>query len=154
MTTKNDLIKELIDFGYLKTPRIVEAFRAIDRVDFVRDEYKDEAYENYPLPIGGGQTISQPLTVAFMLELLNPQPGEKILDVGYGSGWQTALLAQIVSEYRGQKTKNESGGVVIAIERIPGLCKFGAQNIAKYHFIKTGAVKTLCGDATKIAPTE
>ena len=126
METKNELIKNLIEDGYLKTPNIIEAFRAIDRADFVLPEYRSEAYGNYPLPITGGQTISQPLTVAFMLELLEPQLGEKILDIGAGSGWQTTLLAEIIGAI----------GVIVAIERIPELCDFAQKNIDKYGFIK------------------
>jgi protein-L-isoaspartate(D-aspartate) O-methyltransferase len=137
--TKENLIKELIADGYLKTPAIIEAFNAIDRKDFVREEAKEEAYGNYPLTIGFGQTISQPLTVAFMLELLEPKTGEKILDVGAGSGWQTALLAQIVSEQ----------GKIFAVERIPELKKFAESNISKYGFIEKGIVKILEGDGSK-----
>lgn len=74
--------------------------------------------------IGYGQTISQPATVAFMLELLQPQVGEKILDIGAGSGWQTALLAQIVGQ----------AGQVIAVERVPELAGFAQRNLAKYHY--------------------
>lgn len=88
-----ELINDLIKQGYLKTPLIIEAFKNIKRKDFVSADLKDQADVNAPLPIGYSQTISQPLTVAFMLELLQPKPGEKILDIGAGSGWQTALLA-------------------------------------------------------------
>ncbi|MCD6283661.1 protein-L-isoaspartate O-methyltransferase, partial [bacterium] len=92
------LIQQLISEGYLKTPEIIKAFREIDRKDFVPSYLKKEAYINAPLPIGFGQTISQPLTVAFMLELLQPKRGDKILDIGSGSGWTTALLAYIVGQ--------------------------------------------------------
>ncbi|MDP2934232.1 MAG: protein-L-isoaspartate O-methyltransferase, partial [bacterium] len=85
-----ELIKQLIKDGYLKTPLIIGAFEKIKREDFVPDDLKGEADINAPLPIGYGQTISQPLTVAFMLELLQPKPDDKILDIGSGSGWQTA----------------------------------------------------------------
>lgn len=142
MRTNKELIEHLIQAGYLKTPRIIEAFRAIDRADFVLPEYSAQAYEDHPLPIGEGQTISQPLTVAFMLELLEPKPGEKILDVGSGSGWTSALLAYIVSR-RGAK------GQVVSVERIPKLSDFGRRNISKYNFIKKGIVRHYCGDGTQ-----
>ncbi len=117
-----NLINFLISDGYLKTPLLIEAFKNIDRADFVSEEYKNSAYINEPLPIGYEQTISQPLTVAFLMELLEPKPGEKILDIGVGSGWTTALLAQIT-------------GQVIGIERIPELKEFAEKNLAKYGFI-------------------
>lgn len=147
MDEKEKLIKTLVDDGYLKTPTIIDAFRKIDRADFVLPEYKNEAYGNYPLPIGAGQTISQPLTVAFMLELLDPKPGEKILDIGAGSGWQTSLLAHIVS----QKGISNSGKIV-ALERVSELCKFAQKNIDKYSFIKNGVVEFFCQDATAKIP--
>lgn len=92
-----NLVEHLRNGGYLKTPKIIDAFLNIDRIDFVPENLKEDAYLNIPLPIGKGQTISQPLTVAFMLELLGPKYGDKILDVGAGSGWTSALLAYIVS---------------------------------------------------------
>jgi protein-L-isoaspartate(D-aspartate) O-methyltransferase len=142
MSAKENLIQELIDSGYLKSPHIIEAFLVIDRKDFVASEYQDEAYSNIPLPIGFRQTISQPLTVAFILELLQPQAGEKILDIGAGSGWTSALLGYIVS----QKSKK---GKVIAIERIPELKEFGEKNVAKYNFIEKGVVEFICADGSK-----
>lgn len=137
--TKEKLIKELIRDGYLKTPPVIKAFETIDRLDFVLPEYKAEAYMNYPLPIGHGQTISQPLIVAFMLEHLDPKKGEKILDIGAGSGWQAALLAEMVGEE----------GKVVAIERIPELKDFAEKNISKYNFITKGIVKLVLGDGAK-----
>lgn len=131
MDSLEQLVKSLVDGGYLKTPEIINAFRKIDRADFVLDKLKIDAYLNIPLPIGYGQTISQPLTVAFMLELLKPEKGDKILDVGSGSGWQTALLGEIAGEE----------GKVFGIEIIPDLKDFGVKNIAKYGFIEKGIVQ-------------
>ena len=128
------LIQSLINDGYLKTPSIIEAFKKIDRADFIPEDRKKEAYGNYPLPIGFGQTISQPLTVAFMLELLEPNPGEKILDIGSGSGWQAALLAHIVGEQ----------GKIISIERIPELKEFAENNLKKI-----GIIEVRIGDGTE-----
>jgi protein-L-isoaspartate(D-aspartate) O-methyltransferase len=139
-----NLVKELISSGYLKTPRLIEAFQKIDRKDFVPDEYKDKAYVNSALPIGHGQTISQPLTVAFMLELLRPEEGNRILEVGSGSGWQTALLASAVGD----------AGRVFAVELIPELCSWGKKNVLKYDFIKKNVVKFFCFNASNGLPEE
>jgi protein-L-isoaspartate(D-aspartate) O-methyltransferase len=135
----NSLIKDLIYQGYLKTDRIIDAFSKVKRVDFVPEELEGASQANIPLPIGQGQTISQPLTVAFMLEKLQPTPGDKILDVGSGSGWTTALLAHIA----GKK------GKVIGIERIKELCDFGTNNISKYNFISGGRAKIVCADGSR-----
>ena len=134
--TQENLIRELITSGWLKTPKIIKAFSQIKREDFVLEEEKEWAYINDALSIGYNQTISQPLVVALMIELLSPQPGEKILDIGAGSGWTTALLAYLV------KPK----GKVIALDIIPELVEFGKKNVGKYNFIKSGIVKFLCAD--------
>ena len=137
---------ELIDFlikdGWLKTPSIIDAFRKIKRQDFMTDDIKHLAEINEAIPIGFEQTISQPLTVAFMLEKLQPQSGDKILDVGSGSGYTTALLTHIVSQ-------NSKNAKVVALEIIPELKEFGEKNVAKYGFIEKGIVKFICADATK-----
>ncbi|PIR57834.1 MAG: protein-L-isoaspartate O-methyltransferase [Parcubacteria group bacterium CG10_big_fil_rev_8_21_14_0_10_38_31] len=144
------LIEDLVSEGYLKTPRIINAFRHIDRADFVPEELKFEAYVNAPLPIGFGQTISQPSTVAFMLELLDPKPGDKILDIGSGSGWQTALLAFIVSHNdEGEELEPEKEGKITTIELIPELEMMARKNVSKYNFIKKGIVEIHCLNATK-----
>lgn len=139
-----ELVEKLKDQGYLRTSRIIEAFYDIDREDFVPDKEIIEAHGNYPLPIGYGQTVSQPLTVAFMLELLEPQPGEKILDVGSGSGWQTTLLANIVGEK----------GHIYALELIPQLSKLGKENCDKYGFVKNGSVSFHVGDGWRGLPDD
>ena len=132
------VVEQLIADKVIKNELLVEAFRAINRQDFVRPEDKFEAEANAPLSIGCGQTISQPFTVAMMLEWLDPQPGERVLDVGSGSGWQTALLAQVVSR--------KPGGQVVAIERVPELKEFGEKNVAKYNYVSSGLARCVLGD--------
>lgn len=76
-------------------PATLEAMRTVPRHEFLPLRLCNEAYMDYPLPIGHGQTISQPYIVAFMTEAIRPQPGEKILEIGAGSGYQAAILAQM-----------------------------------------------------------
>ncbi len=165
------LVELLNKQGWLKTPRIIKAFQQIKRVDFLPQDVKDLAEVNEALPIGQGQTISQPLVVAFMLELLQPQPGEKILDIGSGSGWTSALLAHIVSQkgnskLPGRKADSPKGCIpnrkqnpksriqnlkskVIAIEIIPELKEFGEENVAKYNFIEKQIAEFILADGSK-----
>lgn len=79
-------------------PRVLEAMAAVPRHLFVPDALIDAAYQDHPLPIGHGQTISQPYIVALMTESLRPQPGDRILEVGTGSGYQAAVLSVLVAE--------------------------------------------------------
>jgi len=149
MININPFVSGFIKQGVLKTPRIIEAFKKIDRADFVLPENRDDAYIDAPLPIGERQTISQPYTVAFMIELLQPKSGDKIFEIGFGSGWQTTILAHIVSrESQISNLKSQNLGIIFAVERIRGLFEFGVRNISKYNFIKKGIVKTILGDAT------
>jgi protein-L-isoaspartate(D-aspartate) O-methyltransferase len=137
-----NLIDQLIKEGYLKTPEIIEAFKKIKREDFVLPSKKEEAKANYPLEIGFGQTISQPLTVAFMIELCQPKKGDRVLDIGSGSGWTTALFAEIVGPE----------GKVYGIERIAELKEFGENNVKKYNFVSSGQAIFVCGDGSKGLP--
>lgn len=116
------LIEKLREEGVLRSDSIVQALTKVDRADFVPEDLRERAYEDIALPIGKGQTISQPYTVVFMLESLTIKPGSIVLEAGYGSGWQTALLADLV----GKK------GHVYAFEIVPELCDMGKRNILKY----------------------
>ncbi|MDP3997865.1 MAG: protein-L-isoaspartate O-methyltransferase [Candidatus Curtissbacteria bacterium] len=146
--TLDQLLAELKDEGFLKNPDHAAAMTAIDRADFVPPALVSQAYLNIPLPIGHGQTISQPATVAFMIKLLDPQPGDKILDIGSGSGWQTAILAYLVN----RPNNNAKQPKIIALELIPELCQQSKINLNKYDFLKNGAVTVRCQNATKGFP--
>jgi protein-L-isoaspartate(D-aspartate) O-methyltransferase len=78
--------------------RVIEAMRAVPRHSFVPTGYLDEAYDDHPLPIGYGQTISQPSLVAMMTEMLDIQPGDRVLEIGTGSGYQAAILRELTDQ--------------------------------------------------------
>jgi protein-L-isoaspartate(D-aspartate) O-methyltransferase len=124
MKTSEALVEHLQDTGALTTPRIIAAFRSIDRADFIRPQDMGEAYGDYPLSIGHYATISQPTTVALMLEWLRVREGDSVLDVGSGSCWTTVLLAHIVG----------AEGAVWGVEVVPELVAFGTENLKKYSF--------------------
>lgn len=164
-----ELIELLKKDGYLKNSVIIEAFKNVDRKDFVPESAKEKAYLNEALAIGFEQTISQPLVVAFMLELLDLKIGERVLEIGTGSGWKTALMAYILThmkreieqrvEFSGSEDRthkeviaqNELMSIsysVISIERIEELQKFAKENLAKYEFEKQGIVRLVLGDGS------
>lgn len=124
MSASNDgLVRELCAAGDITSPNVEAAFRAVDRTHFVPAEAQELAYRNHPLPIGSGQTISQPATVAIMLELLQVEVGMRVLEVGAGSGYVAALLSMLVGQ----------GGKVVALERLPELVEQAKSNLAHYH---------------------
>jgi len=126
MNSHYELSLYLQDRGTLTSPLLIESFNTVDRKNFVPFDFHDQAYEDYPLSIGEGQTISQPFTVAFMLELLELREEDKVLDIGCGSGWTTALLAHAVRS-----------GSVTALERIPQLLTLAQNNLNPYNFTNT-----------------
>ena len=89
--------EQILDRG-ITDPATLEAMRTVPRHDFLPLRLRSEAYMDYPLPIGHGQTISQPYIVAFMTEAIGPQPGERILEIGTGSGYQAAVFAATGAE--------------------------------------------------------
>ncbi len=108
----NELRKKMVEESLkgegIKNEDVLNAFLKVPREKFVLDYLKQNAYKNVPLPIGEGQTISQPYIVARMLELLEPEKRDKVLEVGTGSGYQAALLAELCS-------------IVVSVEKIKTL---------------------------------
>lgn len=95
---RENLVKnQLIPRG-IKNKAVLEAMRSVERHLMVPKDVQKHAYEDRPLPIGSGQTISQPFIVAFMTQAIQPEPGMKVLEIGTGSGYQAAVLAEIVDE--------------------------------------------------------
>lgn len=92
------MVKNQIERRGVTDPKVLEAVRKVPRHQFVPEDMKSSAYLDEPLPIGQGQTISQPYIVAYMTESLNLKGGEKVLEIGTGSGYQAAVLAEIAAE--------------------------------------------------------
>jgi protein-L-isoaspartate(D-aspartate) O-methyltransferase len=110
-------VAEQIEARGVRDPRVLAAMRKVPREHFVPEDLRAEAYADSPLPIGGGQTISQPYIVAFMIEALTLRGGEKVLEIGAGSGYAAAILAEIAGE-------------VFTIERIGQLAERAAASLA------------------------
>jgi len=109
---------------------VIDAMLTVERHKFVPNQYEKFAYDDYPLPIGEGQTISQPYIVALMTELVNLHPTDKVLEIGTGSGYQAAVLALLVRD-------------VYTIELIPSLAQSAEQRL---KILGYNNVHVRCGD--------
>ena len=116
--------------------RPLAALERVPRHEFAPERYRDQAYEDHPLPIGEGQTISQPYIVALMLEALKISPTDKVLEIGTGSGYVTALLAELAAR-------------VISIERHPSLAESAGAELERLGYSN---VKVVTGDGTRGFP--
>jgi protein-L-isoaspartate(D-aspartate) O-methyltransferase len=109
---------QLVQRG-IRDVRVLDAMRRVPRDEFVPEAYRDAAYEDHPLPIGEEQTISQPYIVAAMLQRLGLQPGDRVLEVGTGSGYVTALLALLCAEvYSVERHAALAGAAEAALRRL------------------------------------
>src|SRR4030065_2355772 len=95
---REKMVETQIKARGVKDPRVLSALRKVERHRFVPEKYLDSAYSDQPLPIGEGQTISQPYIVGLMTELLELNGNEKVLEIGTGSGYQAAILAELAKE--------------------------------------------------------
>ncbi len=135
---RNDMVNtQLIPRG-IRDPRVLAAFRKVPRHRFVPSHLWNEAYGDYPLPIGEDQTISQPYIVALMTEIMEPREGDRVLEIGLGSGYQAAILAELVA-------------LVFSIDRV-GLLADKAREALEAMGYKN--IKTRVGDGTQGWPEE
>lgn len=134
MEKKEVLIERLISWGYLKTPRVIDAMREVRREYFIPDKSQDFAYADFPLPIGNEQTISAPHMVAIMSESAELEVGNKVLEIGAGSGYHACVTAHITKSW------------VFSVERHSELAIAARQNIKRAGCDK---VILIVGDGTK-----
>ena len=129
---REEMVRTQIQARGIKNPLVLDAMNKVPRHLFVPKSLAREAYRDYPLPIGEGQTISQPYIVGVMTELIDPRPGDRILEIGSGSGYQAAVLA-------------ECGATVFTIERIKSVADLAEKNL---KLAGIGGVTVICGDGT------
>jgi protein-L-isoaspartate(D-aspartate) O-methyltransferase len=122
---------QVIDRG-IRDERVLAALRAVPRDQFFPESNRDEAFADRAAPIGHGQTISQPYIVALMTQRLDVQPDNKVLEIGTGSGYQTAVLAELCRE-------------VFSVEYLPEVAGFGRQNLAALGYLER-SVQLRVGD--------
>jgi protein-L-isoaspartate(D-aspartate) O-methyltransferase len=130
ITIREEMVRDQIVARNIQDSATLHAMRKVPRHEFVPTELIGYAYDDTPLPIGYEQTISQPYIVALMTESINPQKGQKILEVGTGSGYQAAVLAEIVDS-------------VYTIEILPELAESAAERLKQLGYRN---IKVKCGD--------
>ena len=118
---RNKMVDTQIIARGIRDPQVIEAMRQVPRHEFIPDQYQRQAYDDMPIPIGEGQTISQPYMVALMTEALNLEKIHSVLEIGTGSGYQAAILAEMAKE-------------VYTIERIPGLAARAEKTLEKLGY--------------------
>jgi protein-L-isoaspartate(D-aspartate) O-methyltransferase len=133
------MVRRQLEGRGISDPAVLAAFRAVPREAFVPADERAVAYEDHPLPIGAGQTISQPYVVALMAEALALKPADHVLEVGAGSGYAAAVLSRIASD-------------VVAVERIPELADAAAARLqelgySNVHIVTADGSTGVAGDA-------
>jgi len=132
------MVREQVEGRGVRDPRVLAAMRAVPRHEFVAEAYRRQAYQDAAVPIGEGQTTPQPYVVALMAESLEVEPGDRVLEVGTGSGYQAAVLAAM-------------GAEVFTIEIRPRLCEHAARTLAEQGY---PSVHVRCGDGYEGWPEE
>lgn len=130
MKQRQEMVEHQIKARGVKNPRVLSAMLKVPRHKFIPEEYRAFAYYDSPQPIGEGQTISQPYIVALMTELIEPKEEDKVLEIGTGSGYQAAILAELVKE-------------VYTIEIIPTLAKRAEETLKQLGYTN---IHVRCGD--------
>ena len=115
------MVRTTMEARDIRNQRVLEAMRRVPRHGFVPKRVRHEAYADHPLPIGGGQTISQPYIVAFMTQAARPGPEDRCLEIGTGSGYQAAVLAELC-------------GSVYSIEYLPEVARVGRENLRRLGY--------------------
>jgi len=129
---KKSLARQWKESGIVKDNRLLKAFESVPRENFIHEELVGDAYADHPLPIGYGQTISQPTTIMIMIEAMELKKTDKVLEIGAGSGYNAALMSRLCKK-------------VYTVEIVPELVHFARENLKK---LKIGNVEVIGGDGS------
>jgi protein-L-isoaspartate(D-aspartate) O-methyltransferase len=132
------MVRRQIESRGIGNPMILNAFREVPREEFVDEEHRQWAYDDHPLPIEAGQTISQPYIVALMIDAAEIAPGDRVLEVGAGSGYAAAIISRIAAD-------------VVGVERQPALAEVARERLDRLGYSN---VKIVEGDGTRGCPAE
>jgi protein-L-isoaspartate(D-aspartate) O-methyltransferase len=136
MAMRHKMVEHQLRDRDIRDLRVLDAMARVPRHEFVAAQYWDQAYEDHPIPIGHGQTVSQPYIVAVTLDALDLQPFDTVLEVGTGSGYQTALLAELTER-------------VYSIERHPALARLAETTLQRLGYSN---VNVIVGDGSQGLP--
>jgi len=136
LTQRRSMVESQLRARGIRDERVLAAMFRVPRHEFVSEEHREQVYEDHPIPIGEGQTISQPYIVAIMLEALALNPSDTVLEIGTGSGYQTALLAELVRQ-------------VYSVERYASLARAAQATLARLGF---NNVEVILGDGSHGLP--
>jgi protein-L-isoaspartate(D-aspartate) O-methyltransferase len=136
LTQRRSMVESQLRARGIQDERVLAAMFRVPRHEFVSEEHRDQVYDDHPIPIGEGQTISQPYIVAIMLEALALDPSDTVLEIGTGSGYQTALLAELVRQ-------------VYSVERYASLARAAQATLARLGF---NNVEVVLGDGSRGLP--
>ncbi len=139
------LVEKLVREGVIRSEKVRRALLRVPRELFVPEPYREYAYEDTPLPIGYGQTISAPHMVALMCEEAELEEGMKVLEIGTGSGYHAAVIAEIVAP-----RESDRKGHVYSVERIPELAEYARRNLERAGY--ADRVTVIVGDGSKGYP--
>ncbi len=136
LTQRRSMVESQLRARGIRDERVLAAMFRVPRHEFVSEEHRDQVYEDHPIPIGEGQTISQPYIVAIMLEALALSPADAVLEIGTGSGYQTALLSELTRQ-------------VYSVERHEALARAARATLARLGF---NNVEVFVGDGSRGLP--
>ena len=136
LAQRQDMVEAQLRARGIRDERVLAAMSRVPRQEFVPAEYRDQAYEDHPIPIGEGQTVSQPYIVAIMLQALALDPSDSVLEIGTGSGYQTALLAELTRQ-------------VYSVERHASLARQAGAALIRLSYSN---VRVLLGDGSNGLP--